>query len=200
MADQQGKERAGESMMRAGREQERGLASRPYQDPFSLMEWMFDRMQRDFFGPSVLGSLLAPEPVEGARGFVRLPRMQSRDTGDAIVVTAELPGLDPDDVHIELQQDTLTVRGETRREEKSEGGRFERHASFYRQVRLPEDIDADQVKASYDNGVLTIRFPRRGERQSVRQIPVTAASRDKAATESRDRPPKDAKADKDRAA
>ena len=91
-------------------------------------------------------------------------------------------------------------RRSDRFEEESEGGRFERHASFYRQVRLPEDIDADQVKASYDNGVLTIRFPRRGERQNVRQIPVTASSRDKEATESRDKQPKDTKAGKERAA
>jgi HSP20 family protein len=198
MADQQGRERTGESMVRSGREEERGLASRQYQDPFSFMDMMFDRMQRDFFGPSLLGSLLGPQPVEGERGFVRVPRMQSRDTGDAIVVTAELPGLDPDDVQIELKQDTLTVRGESRREEESEGGRFERHVSFYRQARLPEDIDAEQAKASYDNGVLTIRFPKRAERQDVRQIPVTAASRE--AKESRDRQAKDTKAGKERAA
>ena len=198
MADQQGRERTGESMVRPGREEQRGLASRQYQDPFSFMDMMFDRMQRDFFGPSLLGSLLGPQPVEGERGFVRVPRMQSRDTGDAIVVTAELPGLDPDDVQIELKQDTLTVRGESRREEESEGGRFERHVSFYRQARLPEDIDAEQAKASYDNGVLTIRFPKRAERQDVRQIPVTAASRE--AKESRDRQAKDTKAGKERAA
>ena len=198
MADQQGRERTGESMVRSGREEERGLASRQYQDPFAFMDMMFDRMQRDFFGPSLLGSLLGPQPVEGERGFVRVPRMQSRDNGDAIVVTAELPGLDPDDVQIELKQDTLTVRGESRREEESEGGRFERHVSFYRQARLPEDIDAEQAKASYDNGVLTIRFPKRAERQDVRQIPVTAASRE--AKESRDRQAKDTKAGKERAA
>ena len=65
MADQQGRERTGESMVRSGREEERGLASRQYQDPFSFMDMMFDRMQRDFFGPSLLGSLLGPQPVEG---------------------------------------------------------------------------------------------------------------------------------------
>lgn len=192
MADHQGKERTSESMARSSRDEERGLASRQYQDPFSVMEWMLDRMQRDVFGPSLFGSLLAPQPVEGERALVRVPRMQSRDTGDAIVVTAELPGLAPDDLQIELQQDTLTVRGETRREDESEGGRFERHVSFYRQVRLPEEIDADQVKASYDNGVLTIRFPKRGERQNVRQIPISAGTREQQ--------PKEGKAGKDRAA
>jgi HSP20 family protein len=172
MADQQGK-RQGEMMTRAGEGERGGLATRQYRDPFSLLDSLFDRMQRDFFGTTLLGALLPREGAEGERGMPRVPRVQMRDTADALVVTAEMPGLAASDVKIELQDDVLTLHGETRHEEQIEGESIERYVSFYRQVRLPEGLDVDQAEASYANGVLSIKFPKRAERSNVRQIPVS---------------------------
>lgn len=54
---------------------------------------------------------------------------------------------------------------------------IERSVSFYRQLQLPDGIDVEQAQASYKNGVLTIRFPKRAERSNVKQIPINTESR-----------------------
>ena len=71
----------------------------------------------------------------------------------------------------------LVLQGETQAEEERGGERVERYISFYRQVRLPEDLEADRAEASYKNGALSIRFPKRAERNNVKQIPITTEQR-----------------------
>src|SRR6185503_18691396 len=82
---------------------ERGLATRQYQDPFSLFDSLFERMQRDFFGTSLLNALV---PTRGGGGdgsqFVRMPRVQMRDTGDAIELIAEMPGVEGANVSVQI--------------------------------------------------------------------------------------------------
>jgi len=174
MANQKGtsEARQGSSTMARAGDGERGMATRQYQDPFSLLDSLFERMQRDFFGTTLVNAML-PAGGDGSGGVIRVPRLQMRDTGDAIGLTAELPGIPPENVRVELEGDVLTISGEARQEEEREGERVERQTSFYRQVALPDGIDSDQAQASYTNGVLTIRFPKRAERSNARQIPVT---------------------------
>jgi HSP20 family protein len=159
------------TMARAG-DGERGMATRQYQDPFSLLDSLFERMQRDFFGTTLVNAML-PSGGDGNGGAIRVPRLQIRDTGDAIALTAELPGIPPENVRVELEGDVLTISGEARQEEERDGERVEQQMSFYRQITLPDGIDADQAQASYTDGVLTIRFPKRAERGNARQIPVS---------------------------
>src|SRR5437867_1241670 len=166
----------GETTMARSGEGERGLASRQYQDPFSLLDAMFERMQRDLFGTSLFNALLPARAGDGERGAPRVPRVQMRDAGDAIELTAELPGLEPQDVQVELQDDVLTIRGETQMEEETDDARIERYISFFRQVELPDGVDVEQAEASYRNGMLSIRFPKRAQRENVRQIPITTQS------------------------
>ena len=176
MANQQGQrqdEREATTMAKSGDGGERGLATRQYQDPFSMLDSLFERMQRDFFGTTLLHAMLPAGAAEGDRGVVRVPRMQLRDNDDAIELTAELPGIEPDKVKVELEDDTLTISGEAEAKEEREDARIERYVGFYRQIPLPDSVDADQAQASYNNGVLTIRFPKRAERSNAKQIPVT---------------------------
>jgi HSP20 family protein len=82
----------------------------------------------------------------------------------AIVVTTELPGIDPEkDIEITLDDDMLVIRGEkTAEKELSEKDRYlhERHfGSFERRLPLPDGVDAESIAASYDKGVLTVRVP-----------------------------------------
>jgi HSP20 family protein len=154
---------------------ERGVATRQYQDPFSMLDAMFERMQREFFGASLL-SAFSPTGAgeERERGaLTRVPRVQMHDRGDAIEITAELPGIDGKDIKVECQDDVLTIRGETRSQDEREGARSEHYASFYRQIPLPEGVDTEHGRASYRNGVLTLHFPRRTRRESAREIPVS---------------------------
>ena len=154
---------------------ERGLATRQYQDPFSLFDSLFERMQRDFFGTSLLNALVPARSGDGGddRRFVRMPRVQMRDIGDALEIRAEMPGIDGSNVSVLLEDDVLTISGEQRTEEKRDGARTGHYLSFYRQIPLPDDIDTEQPKASYRDGVLTVRFPKTKARTSAREIPVT---------------------------
>ena len=93
-----------------------------------------------------------------------LPAMDLIETGEHFVLKADLPGITETDVHIEVENDVLTISGERKaeHEEKHEGYyRLERATgSFARSLTLPEGIDAEAVTASFDNGVLEVRIPK----------------------------------------
>ena len=154
---------------------EGGLATRQYQDPFSLFDSLFERMQRDFFGTSLLNALIPSRGGDGGDNgrLVRMPRVQMRDTGETLELKAEMPGIEGQNVSVMIEDDVLTISSEQRQEEASDDARTERYISFYRQIPLPDDIDTAQPQASYRNGVLTVRFPKTKARSSAREIPVT---------------------------
>ena len=85
-----------------------------------------------------------------------------------LVVRADLPGLTEDDVHVEVTDEALTIEGERRSEhEERQGGVFRserRYGAFRRQIPLPEGVNADQVTASFKDGVLESRCPSRNSR------------------------------------
>ena len=169
-------ERQGESIVRQGEGGERGLTRRQYQDPFSALEAMFDRMQRQFFGTSLFNSMVPSGGGSGQWGgeMQRVPRVEVEDTGDALVLNAELPGLKPDEVKVECEGDILTIRGEKQQQEERGDTRTERYVRFFRQIQLPDEVEAEGAQASYDHGVLTLRFPKRSQRANARQIPISS--------------------------
>ncbi len=93
-----------------------------------------------------------------------VPAMDLVETEDAFVLKADLPGMIESDVNVELENDVLTIAGERRaeHEERHEGYyRLERATgAFARSLSLPEGIDPEAVKATFDNGVLTVRIPK----------------------------------------
>ncbi len=96
---------------------------------------------------------------------------------DEILVKASLPGIAPDDIDVTIQERMLTIKGATKTEEKrSDNGYWvkERHTgAFYRMLRLPGSVDPDQAHTQYDNGVLTVAFPK-AESKKVRHLKVGA--------------------------
>jgi HSP20 family protein len=110
----------------------------------------------------------------GGRGV--FPPVNLYETGDAYVLTAELPGLRPEDIQLSLEDSTVTLRGE-RKIDYPEGGelavhRLERESgAFRRAFDLPVPIEADKVEAIQRNGVLMLRLPKAPEHQP-RQISV----------------------------
>ncbi|MGH2943046.1 MAG: Hsp20/alpha crystallin family protein [Solirubrobacteraceae bacterium] len=109
-----------------------------------------------------------------------LPAMDLVETGEHFVLKADLPGLTQSDVNIEVENDVLTVSGErrTEHEEKHEGFyRLERATgAFSRSLTLPEGIDAEAVRATFDNGVLEVRIPKPVQAKPRRvQIGVSGA-------------------------
>jgi HSP20 family protein len=98
--------------------------------------------------------------------------------GDTLVVRAEMPGIDPDkDVEIIVADRMLHLRAERRSETKTEdkkGYRSEfRYGSFSRAVRLPAGAGEDDVKASYDDGILEVRIPVDDNANGAKKIPIT---------------------------
>ncbi len=108
------------------------------------------------------------------------PSIDVEETDDEIRLVAELPGLEEKDFDLTLEGDVLTLKGEKRveNEEKREGyHRVERSSgSFHRAFRLPFEVNGDNVKATYKNGVLTVAIAKPTEEQvKTRTIPVTAS-------------------------
>lgn len=109
--------------------------------------------------------------VPGGNGAQRrwLPAMDLVESDNEFVLRADLPGVSEEDVNIELEDNVLTISGERRskHEESKEGYfRVERSfGSFRRSLTLPEGIDADAVKATFDRGVLEVRVPKPEERK-----------------------------------
>ena len=81
---------------------------------------------------------------------------------DEIVVRAEIPGFEPEELEVQLNGRLLTVKAEKEKTNKRKKGRYVELAyrSFYRSLTLPESIKADQVEAKYHNGVLEVHIPR----------------------------------------
>jgi HSP20 family protein len=102
------------------------------------------------------------------------------ETDDDIIVTAEMPGVNADDVEITVQNHTLTMKGEFKAEEEREEGHFHiqerRYGRFQRSIQLPDAVTADEAKAEFDSGVLKVTLPK-SEENKPKQIEVKASKR-----------------------
>jgi HSP20 family protein len=111
------------------------------------------------------------------------PAVEISETNDELVITAELPGIDADEVHVVVDDDTLTIRGE-KRSERVEGDDntqyylVERsYGSFQRSFTLPSTVDPESIVAEFNNGVLTIHLKKMdAERTRGREIPISAGA------------------------
>jgi HSP20 family protein len=109
-----------------------------------------------------------------------MPPVEVREWANEVTLTAELAGMDAADVHVQLDGDVLTLRGEKKgeRKEGEEGSEYylvERsYGAFQRSFGLPSSVDPEQIRADFDKGVLTIRMPKTAHaRTRGREIPVT---------------------------
>jgi HSP20 family protein len=106
----------------------------------------------------------SPTPTAGGVPRRWIPAMDLVEDGDEFVLRADLPGISEGDVKIELQDNVLTVSGERKaeREDRKEGYyRLERSSgAFARSLTLPDGVEPEQIKASFDRGVLEIHVPK----------------------------------------
>jgi len=97
------------------------------------------------------------------------------ETGDDVVVKASLPGVNLEDVDITVTGNVLEIRGESKQETTDTKGDYHyherRYGSFQRSLTLPVDIQSDQVEATFENGVLTLKMPK-AEQAKARQIKI----------------------------
>ena len=101
------------------------------------------------------------------------PAADIYETKDDYVFKLEVPGLNKDDINIELKDNTLSIKGEKKEVKKDDYHRIESYSgTFSRSFVLPRDIDAKKVKASMNDGVLELRVAK-AEEQKPKAIPIT---------------------------
>lgn len=126
-----------------------------------------DQLFESFLGSRPFYATAAPDLLN--------PPVDVEETAEGYVFRADLPGMTEKDVKVSLTGDTLTLRGERKRETETTSGNVHRtervFGTFERTFTLPAPVRGDQVKASYRNGVLEIRVPK-AEEARVREIEV----------------------------
>lgn len=144
--------------------------------PFTLMRRMSDEMDRMF--SEAFGGFQGGQ--SGGAGGSWSPAIEVKQQGDQYIVCAELPGLNKDDVKVELQENALIIQGERKFEHQENTGgvhRSERrYGQFYRAVPLPEGVEPDKARARFENGILEISVPVAQQQNQRRQIPIETAS------------------------
>ncbi|MEW6524136.1 MAG: Hsp20/alpha crystallin family protein [Bacillota bacterium] len=122
-------------------------------------------------------------------GFGELPReggwwpsVDVHETEREVVISADLPGIDPDQVEVNIDQHGLVLQGETRshRNVDEQGYRLRerRYGTFRRVVPFPVEVESDKARAFYTNGVLEIRVPKAQPGQRVRRLPIDRGGSD----------------------
>lgn len=128
------------------------------QDP---IKQMFDRLFE--------GSMFQNESTDESSVVTSqwVPRVDIKEETDRFVLYADLPGVDPQEIEVQMEKGMLTIKGERRSEEKLETESFSRierrHGSFHRRFALPDSADPEGITASGHNGVLQIVIPKRPE-------------------------------------
>ncbi len=129
--------------------------------PIMEMDRLFEELDRNFnrLFSRPLRRRFASTPIN------RTPLVDFKDKGDKYLVEAELPGLKKEDIEIEVKEDMLTLKGETKQETKEEGEDYLRQErsvrSFYRELPIPADVLTDEAEATFKNGILEISLPKK---------------------------------------
>ncbi|MDH3310154.1 MAG: Hsp20/alpha crystallin family protein [Gammaproteobacteria bacterium] len=138
---------------------------------FEEMDRMFDNfMQEGWMRPWGFKWPSFPEFAT----LAKLPKIDVIERDNEVVVRAEVPGVDKKDLDISVSDNTLTIKGSTRHEEKQEKGDYYRHEisthDYNRMVALPTDVDGTKAKASFKDGMLELTLPKTGkvERHSIK--------------------------------
>jgi len=125
----------------------------PFRDVISLREAV-DRLLAEAFA----SPLAVNEPVN------LMPQIDMYQTDDEVVIKATMPGVKPEDLHITVSGDILTIRGEVKEEEEKKEATYHirerRYGTFTRSIALPTPVEADKAKAEFENGILTLTLPK----------------------------------------
>jgi HSP20 family protein len=116
-------------------------------------------------GLSLLEDTLSRFFNEPVAGRPWCPAVDISENENALVLSADIPGVKMEDIEIKIEQGTLTLSGSREFKKQDEKGGYHRlersYGSFHRAFSLPDTVEADKVEASFDNGVLTITLPKK---------------------------------------
>ncbi len=143
-------------------------------EPIRSLTREMDRLFQDVFGD---WAVRAPVRFRHDGGeWHDAPRMDVMDRGNEYVLRAEVPGFRREDLHVDVSENAVTLKGERHEEEAQENERYicreTWSGTFERTIRLPEEIRPDDVTAKLKDGVLTLVLPKAQQKQ-VRHVEVT---------------------------
>lgn len=143
-------------------------------DPFRDLVSIQGEMNR-LFGRAFTGA----EPTRPATAGAWIPSMDVFETEDKVVANLELPGIEPGEVEVSVEESTLTVSGTRAFSNEVNEDRYRRierrYGAFSRSISLPQSVDADGVEATFDKGVLTIEV-RKVEKAKPKKIEIRAGA------------------------
>ncbi len=152
------------------------------EDPLWNVHREIDRLFDDMFTgfASPMSSLWAERsPMAGLDRDLIRPNVDIKETKNEYKITVEVPGVEKDDINLELSDHALAISGEKKHEKEDQDERYhsiERsYGSFRRVISLPEDVKEEEIDASFKKGLLTISIPRREEaihREGTKQIEI----------------------------
>jgi HSP20 family protein len=146
-------------------------------DPFRDLMTLREKMNR-LFEETFITRGEEKELVSGSW----TPSVDIYETENTLVLSAEVPGIEENDIEIKIENNTLTLHGERQFEKETKEENFHRieraYGSFHRSFTLPNYIDQDKIKAEHENGVLKITMPKKKE-MKPRKVKVLKASKPK---------------------
>ena len=134
--------------------------------PFEEMDRMLDRFFEGAFPSGWLRPLRWERPwlSELAAAEVRMPSVDVVERDEEVVLRAEVPGVEKKDIDVSITGNSVTIKGQTKHEEKEEKGEYYRceisRGAFSRTVSLPASVDPDRANASFKDGILEITLPK----------------------------------------
>ncbi len=149
----------------------------PFQDMMSLREAMNRLLEESVLPVARLagGGMETGQLTTRGQRLLGTPAIDIQDQDDTFIVRASLPGVQPDDVRIDVRGNQVTISGQMREEQEAERGNYllreRRIGQFSRAFTLPTEVNPDAAEATFDNGILALRLPK-SEQARTRQIPV----------------------------
>lgn len=142
-------------------------------NPFTMMRRLSEEMDRALSGNW--------SSFSGGRMGVWSPAIDVNERDGKLRVRADLPGVNQNDVKVEVTGDAITIQGERKQEHEEKGKGFYRnersYGHFFRSIPLPEGAKTEEAQAQFNNGVLEVSIPVPQRQQNRRQIPIEAGTR-----------------------
>lgn len=145
------------------------------EDQIATIQRRMNSMFDDFFAD--VGGLLGERPFHVMRAaetpWFDSPNFEVSETDEEFRVKAELPGLDEKDIEVNIERDTVTIRGEKRREQEEKKRNYHlsevSYGQFSRSFALPDGVDREKAKAQFKKGVLTLTLPKTEQAKTERK-------------------------------
>jgi HSP20 family protein len=151
------------------------MAGQQAWDPFQELQRIQDRLNR------VFGELAPSMQGRGGMQGMEIPNVDVQEQNNEIIVTADVPGMDRNDIKLEITDNNVLEITAQKKSEKKEGEeakgylRHERsYMGFYRAIQLPAEVDKSKARATYNNGVLSVTMPiSKKPEEKISTIPIS---------------------------